>query len=387
MLTNSSFDDPENLYEEIPPGYVQVMTFHQVKGLEFPVVFVGNLEEKPRENESTHWIEDLFEPYAHINPFGSEMERSERNVIRQFFVAYSRAESDLFLIGKKNDPSETTLGFNNELNLLSLDSFSDEQLVKNKSDFFKSAGEGVKGFSRSNLKRRYSITGDILSYSLCKRQYGFFNELGFVPSYEANWSYGRLVDETLDQAHRHYRGELPEKDGGDIPTDEEIENYFEEVINALRAQSVYKINDKAAESVKKRIKRFNREEGPKLYPNIVDTEHRLQSTMDQYILEGLVDVLITEEDKVEIWDYKASKRPQDDNTKFENYSSQLKTYAELYKQSSGNYPDRGIIYFIGGTNNKDAKYVVEFEPHKVQQFIKKFQRTVQDIESDREEKE
>ncbi|WP_042664853.1 ATP-dependent helicase [Haloferax sp. ATB1] len=85
-LSSMGLDDPEDEYNQIPSGYVQVMTVHQAKGLEFPVVFAGNLHYTPRTG-STYWLEERFRPYAHRGPVAPGDVRAERDLIRQFYVA------------------------------------------------------------------------------------------------------------------------------------------------------------------------------------------------------------------------------------------------------------------------------------------------------------
>ncbi|MFQ5910886.1 MAG: UvrD-helicase domain-containing protein, partial [Thermoplasmata archaeon] len=61
-------EDPEQL---LPLGYVQIMTVHQAKGLEFPVVVVGSLNDRPRPG-GDHWTEDFLAPWSPRQPVGSE---------------------------------------------------------------------------------------------------------------------------------------------------------------------------------------------------------------------------------------------------------------------------------------------------------------------------
>jgi DNA helicase II / ATP-dependent DNA helicase PcrA len=46
FLLDSGIDDYQDSSNPVPKGYVQIMTVHQSKGLEFPVVVVGSLDEK-----------------------------------------------------------------------------------------------------------------------------------------------------------------------------------------------------------------------------------------------------------------------------------------------------------------------------------------------------
>ena len=99
-------EDPEDL---IPSGYVQVMTVHQAKGLEFPVVVVGSLNDNPRVG-GDNWTEDFLAPWSPRKPIGRADERAEQDLIRRFYVAYSRAQNLLVLCGKKGSLSKWGLG-------------------------------------------------------------------------------------------------------------------------------------------------------------------------------------------------------------------------------------------------------------------------------------
>lgn len=97
----NDFEDEEVIS---PPGMVAVMTMHQSKGLEFPFVFVGHLGEKAKA-DGTHGIEDLFNPFPNLShrvfTHLAPAVRAELDVIRQYYVAYSRAEYALVLIGTR----------------------------------------------------------------------------------------------------------------------------------------------------------------------------------------------------------------------------------------------------------------------------------------------
>jgi ATP-dependent DNA helicase UvrD/PcrA len=101
-ITQTGFDDEEDEEVICPPGMVPIMTMHQSKGLEFPFVFVGHLGEGPKVSAS-HKLETLFSGYP-ANPGRSfprvaESERAEMDLIRQYYVAFSRAKYALILVG------------------------------------------------------------------------------------------------------------------------------------------------------------------------------------------------------------------------------------------------------------------------------------------------
>jgi DNA helicase-2/ATP-dependent DNA helicase PcrA len=94
-----------------PPGYVPVMTIHQAKGLEFPFVFVGHLSEKPKVGDAHH-LESQMAAFPG-NPqrtfhLALPTVRAELDRIRQFYVAYSRAQYALILVGTKAQVANAT---------------------------------------------------------------------------------------------------------------------------------------------------------------------------------------------------------------------------------------------------------------------------------------
>lgn len=110
-VTQTGFDDDENEEEICPTGMVPIMTMHQAKGLEFPFVFVGHMGETPTISAS-HRLETLFSDYpvnpARIFPRQPPGERAEMDLIRQYYVAYSRAKYALILLGTRSQFGKTS---------------------------------------------------------------------------------------------------------------------------------------------------------------------------------------------------------------------------------------------------------------------------------------
>ena len=184
---------------------------------------------------------------------------------------------------------------------------------------------------------------------------------------------------------------------GTIPTDQDIDQFFDEVENALRAHGVRAVSPLVRTYALDLVKRFNSVEGPQLYPRVMDTEHRLQTERQNYLMYGVVDVLAstlgaTSPTDREIWDYKASKRPDPrapaGAARLADYEFQLRVYAELYKERNGQYPRRALIYFVGElagtppptTTPPNAVMVANLQQTQVQVALTAFDSTVQQIQ-------
>ena len=81
--------------ETLPPDMFPVMTFHQSKGLEFPIVIVGDLTGHSSDFKLGR-LERLF---------GRDLswERNTIDAVRKFYVAYSRAKYCLLILRKPED--------------------------------------------------------------------------------------------------------------------------------------------------------------------------------------------------------------------------------------------------------------------------------------------
>ncbi|MHB8177955.1 MAG: UvrD-helicase domain-containing protein [Vulcanimicrobiaceae bacterium] len=101
-LAKSGLDDEEDEEVICPPGMFPIMTIHQAKGLQFPFVFVGHMGGNAFPSAS-HTLEAMFAQFpnnaARVFAHPSAQTRADLDMIRQYFVAYSRPEWALILVG------------------------------------------------------------------------------------------------------------------------------------------------------------------------------------------------------------------------------------------------------------------------------------------------
>jgi DNA helicase-2/ATP-dependent DNA helicase PcrA len=109
----------EELIEAFPRNRLTIMSIHQAKGLEFPMVIVdigsdfkGNYVAQKRDRfpevgESCHRLETEMRS---VVPLRSEKDRAFDDLYRKFFVAFSRPEQVLLLVGlSKSHPQGGSL--------------------------------------------------------------------------------------------------------------------------------------------------------------------------------------------------------------------------------------------------------------------------------------
>ncbi len=278
--------------------------------------------------------------------------------------------------------------------------------------------------SNNPVKRRYSVTQDIVGFRRCSRQYGAFHVHKYAPAHQTQLYFGTIIHQVLDRCHAHYhgivdpstKGTLP--DNGKILNDTEIQNYFDgirraqnagiaaplppseiikyfiEVEDGLKSQGIRAITPDLRVKAVRLLQYFNTLEGPTLYTRVIDTEHRLQADCTSHILHGVVDLLVDSSARgqnpasFEMWDYKGTSRVGLGAKELETYDFQMRVYAHLYQLKHGVFPRKAILYFINELDGPtcptkrpiNAMLEVSLDPTDVVTAMSEFDSTVTQIE-------
>lgn len=180
----SEFEDAEDPF---PKGRIPFITIHQAKGLEFPVVVLGNPRKDDRGPQA---VEEMVQPL--LDRDGEPLDRmSKFDIMRMFYVALSRAENLLVIAhytgrGQRiNEPFASMLS--GPIRRISQLSVASLPAAKTKAN---------------DLPRTYSYTGDYLLYRRCPRQYMIYRHYDFAPSRSQTMFFGSLVHQTLEDLHQ-----------------------------------------------------------------------------------------------------------------------------------------------------------------------------------------
>lgn len=177
----------EDVDDPFPKGRIPFLTIHQSKGLEFPVVVLGNLR---KDNKGPNRIEQITRPLMEREP-GEPLNRmTEFDIMRMFYVALSRAKNLLVLAHFKGQGQRINEPFKSMLDddFPRIGSFDINTMPKAE-------------FKEEMLPKSYSFTSDFLTYRKCPRQYMIFRKFGFVPSRSQTMFFGSLVHRTLEDLH------------------------------------------------------------------------------------------------------------------------------------------------------------------------------------------
>ncbi len=145
----------------------------------------------------------------------------------------------------------------------------------------------------------YSLTGDLLSYLNCGRQYRYHNRGALPPSKPVQLWFGEFIHGVMEEAYRRWNEQRTP-----LPWDEAtLENLEDMIIQRLAARGLFYSQPSVLDLSRKRARVMIKEIGPDLFPMIDSAEVRLQGirTMpslngavaraNYYEVKGVVDVL------------------------------------------------------------------------------------------------
>ena len=347
----NEYEDPDRPF---PRGHVQVMTVHQAKGLEFPVVVVGSLSTRLA---SPKRIDRDLGPFYNRPPFEPESRITLFDRMRLHYVAFSRPQKVLVLTAHERPKDH----FASIWQGLPQWPYVRQELL---------AAQRFEPHERMPVKKTYSFTGDLRIYETCPRQYQFFRLYDFTPSRSAVIFFGLLVHQSIEEIHRiALEGQLHSLD------ETRIEDLFEQTFRFLCLSDVRPIGDRAKESALTQVMNYFRQNQDEMR-RVVETEVDVSLEKDDYILAGKVDLLLGGDGKLELLDFKTSPRPRNSPGLIAAYERQLCTYAHILERRHGRRVDRLLLYWTSEARKEDALMVLPYRPERVDEAGRHFDATV-----------
>lgn len=352
----NEYEDPD---QPFPKGHVQVMTIHQAKGLEFPVVVVGSLS---NQLSSPKQIDRDLGRFYNRPPFEPEDRITLFDRMRLHYVAFSRPQKLLVLTAHeqpKNHFAPIWQGL--------------PQWPYVQKDLL--AAQRFELRERMPVKKTYSFTGDLKIYETCPRQYQFFREYDFTPSRSAVIFFGQLVHQTIEEIHRiALDGKL------DTLDEPRIREIFDRTFRFLTLSDARPIGKQARDAAFAQVLNYFRQNREEMR-RIIQTEVDVSLEKDGYILAGKVDLLLGSDGKLELLDFKTSPRPKESPELIAAYERQLCTYAHILERRHGRRVDRLLLYWTSEARKEDALMVLPYDPKRVEEAGRYFDETVRRIQA------
>ncbi|MCY4554862.1 MAG: ATP-dependent DNA helicase [Chloroflexi bacterium] len=315
--------------ERTAGGHAQILTVHQSKGREFPVVAVGSLNHDPVTRKSGS---DVFDsPSAQSWRAGAGPDAMEP--ARCKYVAFTRAERLLVLCGNRN-PSPTL-----------------EQLWKSLPRW---SANTHRTLAQQRFPRKaspppppvYSVTADLAKYGSCPRRYQYFRKHRFVEPVISHGLVGDIVHGSIDVVNRAVlRGVSPDQ----IPLRQTVTEQSRTALSLLGPAE----SRNAVEAAYRQVSRYVGANAG-VFPSIVASEVDLRTDEGAFVLRGRTDLLTENDGALEVTDFKTGNRSTWTAQRRTEYERQLMLYAHMAEQQFGRPVSRTHIYWTAETNPAEA---------------------------------
>lgn len=349
FITNNTDDFFNNDLPEINEK-IKLLTIHQSKGIEFPIVIVGfnkvirKTGKPPLYNDPRDYLLKILKRKEIEDTSVVE----EMQLRRLFYVAFSRAK-ELLIVGSRNNKISEITDFSNNVEIAYGKPVN--ELIPEKFEYKRDTNE--------NSKLKLSYTGDILTYTQCPYMYALLNEFEFQVIENNDFVFGKFVHQTIENINKviienKYNYNLNEL----LELSEEI---FE--LNFSKTMNNEKFLDQktlALFQVKNYIYEFchllNSE-------NLFSSEESFTWEKDEFILQGKIDVIFKTNEHYLLVDVKTGKKKNRAFEEIENFENQIKLYGNYFNEKYKISP-KLMIYSTGEQVFKDGEYDVECADYK-----------------------
>lgn len=263
---------------------VNIMTVHQSKGLEWPVVFLPSLQRSrfpsSRAGTENHWMipDSLFDADRYRG--GLENER------RVFYVAITRAMDQMvvsyFQKGRGKDSASIFL---KEIDLAVIDTPRTERMNHKTPE--RKVSEEIQTYAAT----------EIISYSNCPHHYRLSSLWGYSQSLSPLIGYGEAVHHCLRHSVESIRAG---KNPADAVQDSVDSNFYLPFASS-------DIADNSKKKARKMLVDFARKHDEDMR-SIEEVETRVEFPTNNATVVGKVDVILRKDNTLEIRDYKTSSK-------------------------------------------------------------------------------
>lgn len=297
---------------------VKIMTVHQAKGLEWPVVFVPALLQKrfpsSMAGRELDWFDiprDLFDARRY--------EGSDEDERKLFYVAITRSRDVLVLSSfrGKGKSSEFVSNFENDVISMLRETDPLSQLM-------------IEGTFVDDELETFSAR-EIINYEICPQMYRFNEVWGYPPGFEEGLGFGENLHYCLQKA-----SELVIKEG--MTTISAIATAVDEHFHLPFVSGAVMNNYK--KGAKRMLIEYAKKYGGDI-ERIEEMEYRLEFPMHNANIMGKVDVILLKNGRSEVREYKTSEEARS----FDLTAAQVRLYA-LGLRKVGRRADDGSVAYL-----------------------------------------
>lgn len=329
------------------PNAVFVSTIHKAKGLEFPVVFIVDVEQgrvPGRCSSYRGWLPKNLLTEA-LNR--GRYQNTPEGDIRLFYTAITRAERYLYISGSENLPNASSQRRQSSFVFV----LSHSDIIKDQNILPASITDVPKDQVVQRIDETIMPTSfsEIKYYLSCPKRYQFRNQYGFQAPVPEMFGFGLTTHTAIGRLHQLFTQQLPSEDDAEKITK-----------GTFNLKHTFKSNDpenspgpyeralnKSVEVVKDYIQNYGDD-----FINEKQVEVRFEIPAQKTIITGSIDLLLKEDNKgniveTEVIDFKSMDEPEKDKSlDWTDLAIQVQLYAKAAKEVLGENAQTGSVHLL-----------------------------------------
>jgi DNA helicase-2/ATP-dependent DNA helicase PcrA len=358
------------------PDAVTVSTVHKVKGLEYPVVFVVDVENQrfpKRRRAYDGWLpNEVIQPALNRGAYQSNDEEQAR----LFYTAITRAETYLYVTGAERLPGGASRRIHSRYaNRLTHDDIS-------------TVPTGIpEGLVQTDAQRRIDETtlptsfSEIRYYLKCPMDYRLRQGFGFSPPIPDMFGFGKTVHTAVGKLHEQFTDEAPDNDEAEeVAIDVFHLKHVPQSRNPEENPGPYeRARDKTVEILQNYAESYADD-----FSRRREVEARFEIPARDSVISGAIDLLLHEDENgnvldAEVIDFKAIEGGEapEENTDLDwtELSLQVQLYAKAAQEVLDENARTGSVHLL----KDDQRVEVPINNEAVQAAINNIEWAVQGI--------
>lgn len=337
------------------PDAVSVMSVHKAKGLEFPVVFVVDVERgrfpDTRRQDGSWLPEEVLQDALARGAYRN----TEEEEARLFYTAITRPECYVYVTGCENLPNAKGHRSRSPFTLrLTHPEISDDPTGMPELAF----REPRQRFDETILPTSFS---EVRYYLRCPKEYQFRERYGFEPPVPALFGFGQTVHTTIERIHERFSEGTPTVDDA-----EEIAR------DTFHLKHVYESRDpdnhpgpyENARGSSVGIARSYVEEYAEDFAQRRQVEARFEIPVEQAVISGAIDLLLREDEEgnileARVIDFKTLEEEPERPLDWAELSLQVQLYAEAAREVLDENARTGAVHLL--RNNERRQVPIDEE--------------------------
>lgn len=326
------------------PDAVFISTIHKAKGLEFPVVFVVDVQSgrfPGRTRNYNGWIPRIVMQNAISR---GAYQNNREGDIRLFYTAITRAERFLYVTGCENLPNGRRA---NRRSVFELE-LSNDGITENKELLPEGLLEREQS-ARIDESIMPTSFSEIRYYLTCPKNYQFRKIYGFNPIVPDLYGYGLTIHTSIGKLNQEYIDEVPTREDAERITRRTFHlKHVPPRTDPERAPGPYeRALEKAVEVVVQYVNDYQEE-----FIQERQVEKRFEIPANHTIISGAIDLIVKEDSEGNIIesnviDFKSLSEPDEDQLlDWTDLSLQVQLYAHASNVVLGQHATTGAVHLL-----------------------------------------